>query len=167
MNKDSAGRSAAAENMNTARAESHLTLIAIPEGEAAVEDGTFQPAGAALTLDVPAGTRKVKFRDGKGPAGKSRERRAGEASTVRCYFQGIVQVEATLDFISSPAAIVVDGIPRRVMTPGKITVPAGKHRIAVRMENYVCVPEEDTVTVEPSFDSPRAFAVTFRMKREQ
>jgi hypothetical protein len=78
-----------------------------------------------------------------------------------------VNVEATLEFISSPAAIVVDGIPRRVMTPGKITVPAGRHRFAVRLENYVCVPEEQTVTVEPSFDSPKPYAVTFRMKREQ
>ena len=53
------------------------------------------------------------------------------------------------------------------MTPAKVTVPAGKHRIAVRLENYVCVPEEETVTVEPSFDSPKPYAVTFRMKREQ
>ncbi|HTY59473.1 MAG TPA: serine/threonine-protein kinase [Bacteroidota bacterium] len=159
---------AAAGGPEASGPESHLTLVAVPAGEAAVDGGTFQPAGTPLTLGVHAGTRKVTFRDGKGTVKeRSVNMRAGEANTVRCYFQGIVNVEATLDFILSPAAIVVDGVPRRAMTPGKISLPAGKHRIAVRLENYVCVPEEQTVTVEPSFDAPKPYSVTFKLKREQ
>jgi hypothetical protein len=146
----------------------HLTLIAIPEGEAAVDDGSYQPAHAALTLGVSAGRRRVRFRSNSGVVRERRvDLRAGGASTIRCYFQGVVQVEATLEYISSPAAIVVDGVPRRESAPGNITVPAGKHRIGVRMENYVSVPPEVTMTVEPSFDSPRNYKATFRMKREQ
>ncbi len=157
-----------AEAGPAAAGEARLVLIAVPDGEAAVDDGTFRPARSGLSLGVGAGTRKVLFRDGKGNLReKSVNLRAGEANTVRCFFQGIVHVEATLDHISSPAAILVDGIPARVKTPARIAVPPGTHRIAVRMENYVSVPEEETVTIEPSFDTPRPYAVTFRMRREQ
>ncbi len=151
-----------------AAGESQLRLIAIPEGEAAVDNGPFQVARAAVTFGVSAGRRTVRFRSSKGVVRDCPvEVRPGEVSTIRCYFQGVVRIEATLDHISAPAAIVVDGVMRREMAPGKITVAAGKHRIGVRMENYVSVPAEETVTVEPSFESPKDYNVTFRMKREQ
>ena len=149
-------------------AEARVTLIAIPEGEAAVDSGSFQSAGKSVTLGVFPGTRKFRFRSA---GGISREKsvtvHAGEPSTIRCYFQGEVQVEATLDYISAPAAIVVDGALRRETAPGKVTLSAGKHRVGVRIENYVSIPENESVSIEPSFDSPKTYKVTFRMKREQ
>jgi|GEM_PF-3308196 len=149
-------------------AECLLTLVAIPDGEAAVDDSAFRSVRAPLTLGVGPGTRRVRFRGGKGiTKEKSVEVRPGVPGTVRCYFQGSVHVEATLDYISAPVAIVVDGVSSRVMTPARIALPAGKHRIGVRMENYVSLPAEELVTVEPSFDSPPEYKITFRMKRGQ
>ena len=152
---------------NPKPAEVSLTLIAIPEGEVRVDDGTFMQATASLHVPLAAGSHTVAFR-GKGGVLKTKEvnLETGSPSIVRCYFQAEIQIIATLDGVQWPAEIVVDGVRRHEKTPGKIALAAGTHKIGVHLDDYVAIPREQNVEVKPAFDSPLRLKATFVLKQE-
>jgi serine/threonine protein kinase len=145
-----------------------LLLEAIPAGEARVDDGSFRSAGGGTRHQVQVGMRRVTFRGGSGVTKeKSVHVAAGTTQTVRCYFTGTVNVVAINPAgVSTFASIMVDGVRQDKSTPTTLTLAAGHHLLSVSRQGFKVPDGERKVTVDPSFDGPSQYKVSFKLQRE-
>ncbi|HXZ23444.1 MAG TPA: hypothetical protein VEH08_01780, partial [Methanomassiliicoccales archaeon] len=147
--------------------EATLSLDAVPDGEVSIDGGPFKPAHPQISVSVPAGTKRVVFRNTSGTARKetSIDLRAGQEEGLRCYFQEPVTVTSSDGNNPMSAAIIVDGVTREEWTNGPpLVLSAGTHHLSVQKNGYVCVEGEKQVKIEPSFTGNERITVHFGLK---